>query len=79
MTDELEQLTRRKAEMTKANALIRERTTRRWIAEQLGVSYGYLNQVAYGHAAISPALKAKIAGFLGMPVGDVFPSGDARV
>jgi hypothetical protein len=56
-----------------------QRTNRRWVAAQLGISYGYMNQISYAHAAISPAFKAKVADFLGMPVEDVFPHGAERV
>lgn len=72
-------LARRKAEMERANALIRERTHRKWVAQEMGISYGYLNQLAYGHCAISSSMKVKIAAWLGMPVEAVFPNGAAAV
>ena len=75
----LETLGRRKAEMAHANELIVERTNRRWVARQLGISYGLLNQTAYGHCSINPVFKAKVAVFLGLPVEDIFPNGAERV
>ena len=75
----LETLGRRKAEMANANELIVERTNRRWVAKQLGISYGTFNQLAYGHAPIHSIFKSKLAEFLGLPVEDVFPHGAERV
>jgi hypothetical protein len=74
-----ETLALRKAEMKRANGLIVHRTNRRWVADQLGISYGSLNQLAYGHASIHPTFKAKVAAFLDLPIEDVFPHGAERV
>jgi transcriptional regulator with XRE-family HTH domain len=37
---------------------------RRYLAQHLGVTIGYLNQVQYGQAPISKNLRRKIADFL---------------
>ena len=74
-----ETLARRKAEMALANKLIVLRTNRRWVAEQLGISFAYLNQLAYGRCAINSVFKVKVADFVGMSVEDIFPNGAAAV
>jgi transcriptional regulator with XRE-family HTH domain len=49
---------------------------RRWVAKHLGVSYGYLNQVQYGHAPMSKAMQQRLSEYLGVPEHELF--GDMR-
>ena len=45
---------------------------RRWVAKHLGVSYGYLNQVQYGHAPMSGAMRQRRSEYLGIPESELF-------
>lgn len=46
---------------------------RRFVAKRMGISYGYLNQVEYGHAPITSSLKERFAAYFGRPVEELFP------
>jgi transcriptional regulator with XRE-family HTH domain len=50
---------------------------RRFVARKLGLSYGYLNQLTYGHARLTPGVKAKFAAYFELPVAELFPEGGA--
>lgn len=45
---------------------------RRWVAMHLGVSYGYLNQVQYGHAPMTPEMRRRLAEYLGLSESELF-------
>lgn len=62
-----------KRETAKVWEIIRESgIKRRWIAKHLGVSYGYLNQVQYGHAPMSKAMRQRLSEYLGIPENELF-------
>jgi transcriptional regulator with XRE-family HTH domain len=62
-----------KRETAKVWEIIRESgIKRRWIAKHLGVSYGYLNQVQYGHAPMSGAMRQRLSEYLGIPESELF-------
>jgi len=62
-----------KRETAKVWEIIRESgIKRRWIAKHLGVSYGYLNQVQYGHAPMSKAMRQRLSEYLGIPESELF-------
>jgi len=62
-----------KRETAKVWEIIRESgIKRRWIAKHLGVSYGYLNQVQYGHAPMSGAMRQRLSEYLGIPENELF-------
>ncbi|MBA3875627.1 MAG: hypothetical protein C0498_01600 [Anaerolinea sp.] len=64
----------RRTEGERAWQLVRESgVKRRYVARALGISYGYLNQVTYGHAPLTPALRDRLAEYLGVPVAELFP------
>lgn len=46
---------------------------RRFIARKLGMSFGYLNQIQYGHARLTPSVKRRLADFLGQSEDELFP------
>jgi hypothetical protein len=45
---------------------------RRWVAQHLGISYGYLNQVQYGQSPMTESLKKKLSTYLGKPESELF-------
>jgi transcriptional regulator with XRE-family HTH domain len=62
-----------KSQTAKVWEIIREAgIKRRWVAKHLGVSYGYLNQVQYGHAPMSKAMRERLSEYLGIPESDLF-------
>jgi transcriptional regulator with XRE-family HTH domain len=62
-----------KRETAKVWEIIRESgIKRRWVAKHLGVSYGYLNQVQYGHAPMSGAMRQRLSEYLGIPESELF-------
>ena len=62
-----------KRETAKVWEIIRESgVKRRWVAKHLGVSYGYLNQVQYGHAPMSQAMRERLSEYLGIPEEELF-------
>lgn len=62
-----------KNQTAKVWEIIRESgVKRRWVAKHLGVSYGYLNQVQYGHAPMSKAMRERLSEYLGIPEDDLF-------
>lgn len=70
----------RRAEGQRAWDLIRASgVKRRFVASFIGVSYGYMNQITYGHAALTAGVKKKLADYLGVPVDELFPNGGQTV
>lgn len=68
-----EQRAARRAEGERAWQRIRELgIKRRYVARALGMSYGYLNQLTYGHAPLTPRIKELLAAYLGASVGELF-------
>ena len=64
----------RRREGERAWDLIRQSgVKRRFVAARLGISYGYLNQVAYGYAPLTDVLRARLSDYLGVPVSELFP------
>lgn len=62
-----------KRQTAKVWEIIRESgVKRRWVAKHLGVSYGYLNQVQYGHSPMSKAMRERLSEYLGIPEDDLF-------
>jgi hypothetical protein len=62
-----------KNQTAKVWEIIRESgVKRRWVAKHLGVSYGYLNQVQYGHAPMSKAMRERLSEYLGIPEEELF-------
>jgi transcriptional regulator with XRE-family HTH domain len=47
---------------------------RRWVAMHLGVSYGYLNQVQYGHAPMTAEMRRRLSEYLGLSEAELFGS-----
>lgn len=47
---------------------------RRWVAMHLGVSYGYLNQVQYGHAPMTAEMRRRLSEYLGLSETELFSS-----
>lgn len=47
---------------------------RRWVAMHLGVSYGYLNQVQYGHAPMTAEMRRRLSEYLGFSEAELFSS-----
>jgi transcriptional regulator with XRE-family HTH domain len=47
---------------------------RRWVAMHLGVSYGYLNQVQYGHAPMTAEMRRRLSEYLGLSETELFGS-----
>ena len=45
---------------------------RRWVAMHLGVSYGYPNQVQYGHAPMTAEMRKRLAEYLGLSESELF-------
>jgi plasmid maintenance system antidote protein VapI len=50
---------------------------RRWVARHLGISYGYLNQIQYGHAPMTKPMRVKLAEYLGLPEEELFSDLDS--
>jgi len=64
-----------KQRYTKVWQLIRESgVKRRWVAMHLGVSYGYLNQVQYGHAPMTAEMRRRLSEYLGLSEAELFGS-----
>lgn len=51
---------------------------RRWVARHLGISYGYLNQIQYGHAPMTKPMRVKLAEYLGIEEEKLFADLDAN-
>lgn len=47
---------------------------RRFVAQRVGISYGYLNQLSYSERTIPAAVKAKFAAYFGTTVEELFPA-----
>lgn len=47
---------------------------RRFVAKHLGVSYGYLNQVQYGHAPMTAEMRRRLSEYLGLSEAELFGS-----
>ena len=47
---------------------------RRFVAKHLGVSYGYLNQVQYGHAPMTAEMQRRLSEYLGLSEAELFSS-----
>jgi plasmid maintenance system antidote protein VapI len=52
---------------------------RRWVAKHLGISYGYLNQIQYGHAPMTKPMRIKLAEYLGLPEEKLFEDLDSNM
>lgn len=55
-----------------ARAIAESGVKRRFVARRLGISYGYFNQVSYGHAPLTATLRARIAEYLGTSEAELF-------